>query len=86
MAIVILTDSVLKIGKNYYSQVFLEECKYIIKDKKINKYISNNLEISFDDSDKESLDMSIISTLLMNRVVFKCWLFKIGFFCHIYKK
>ena len=57
MAIVILTDSVLKIGKNYYSQVFLEECKYIIKDKKINKYISNNLEISFDDSDKESLDM-----------------------------
>ena len=72
LAIVILTDSVLKIGKNYYSQVFLEECKYIIKDKKINKYISNNLEISFDDSDKESLDMSIISTLLMNRVVFKC--------------
>ena len=86
MAIVILTDSVLKIGKNYYSQVFLEECKYIIKDKKINKYISNNLEISFDDSDKESLDMSIISTLLMNRVVFKCWLFKIGFFFFLYKK
>ena len=57
LAIVILTDSVLKIGKNYYSQVFLEECKYIIKDKKTNKYISNNLEISFDDSDKESLDM-----------------------------
>ena len=57
LAIVILTDSVLKIGKNYYSQVFLEECKYIIKDKKTNKYISNNLEISFDDSDKESSDM-----------------------------
>ena len=28
---VVLTDSVFKIGKNYYLQGFLEECKYIIK-------------------------------------------------------
>ena len=28
---VILIDSVFKIGKNYYLQVFLEECKYIAK-------------------------------------------------------
>ena len=26
---VILIDSVFKTGKNYYSQVFLEECKYV---------------------------------------------------------
>ena len=29
-----LIGSIFKIGKKYYSQVFLEECKYTIKDKK----------------------------------------------------
>ena len=32
---VILIDSVYRTGKNYYSQVFLEECKYFVKEKKI---------------------------------------------------
>ena len=31
---VILTDPVLKKGKNYQPQVFLEECKYTVKEKK----------------------------------------------------
>ena len=28
----ILIDSVFKIGKNYCSQMYLEECKYIVKE------------------------------------------------------
>ena len=28
---VILIDSVFRTGKSYYSQVYLEECKYVIK-------------------------------------------------------
>ena len=28
---VILINSVLKVSKNYYSQEFLEECKYVVK-------------------------------------------------------
>ena len=28
-----LIDSVFRTSKNYYPQVFLEECKYIIKEK-----------------------------------------------------
>ena len=32
---VILIDSVYRTGKNYYPQVFLEECKYAVKEKKI---------------------------------------------------
>ena len=38
--------------------MFLKECKYIIKEKKksIEKFISDNIEISFDDSDKENSD------------------------------
>ena len=31
---VILVDSVYKKDKNYYPQVFLEECKYVVKEKK----------------------------------------------------
>ena len=31
---VILVDSVLRTGNNYYPQVFLQECKYVVKEKK----------------------------------------------------
>ena len=30
-----LIDSVFKIGKNYYPQMSLEECKYIVKEEKV---------------------------------------------------
>ena len=35
--------------------MFLEECKHIVKEKKIPKYITDNIEIS-SDSDKENSD------------------------------
>ena len=44
-------DSVLKRGKNYYPQVFLEECKYFAKEKKFEKVIIDDTEISSDKSD-----------------------------------
>ena len=31
---VILIDTVFRTGKNYYPQLFLEECKYVVKEKK----------------------------------------------------
>ena len=31
----ILIDSAFKTGKNYYPEVFLEECKYVVKEKKM---------------------------------------------------
>ena len=52
---VILINSVCKTGKNYYPQVFLEKRKYVIKNKKIPKYIIDNIEIS-SDSDGENSD------------------------------
>ena len=52
---VTLIDSVSKTGKNYYSQVLLEECKYVVREKKIPKYIIDNIENSFD-SDREMSD------------------------------
>ena len=61
---VILIDSVFQTGKNYYPQVFLEECKYIVKEKKIPKYIIDDTEISSDsdrqNSDKENSDEEIL--------------------------
>ena len=51
---VILIDSVFRTGKNYYPQVFLEEDKYIVKEKKMTKYITDAIEMYSDDSDEEN--------------------------------
>ena len=56
----ILIDSAFITRRDYYPQVFLEECKYVVKEKKIPKYIIDNIEFSSDsdeeNSDKENLD------------------------------
>ena len=48
---VILIDLVFRTDKDYYSQMFLEECKYIIKENEMLKYITNDVEVSSDESD-----------------------------------
>ena len=53
---VILINSSFRAGKNCYPQVFLEECKYVVKEKKIPEYITDDTEISPDDSDREDSD------------------------------
>ena len=40
-SLIILIDSVFRTGKNYYPQVFLEECKYVVKEKMMPKNITN---------------------------------------------
>ena len=50
-----MIDSVFRTGKNYYSQVFLEEYKYVVKENKIPKYIIDDIEIP-SDSDKSNYD------------------------------
>ena len=51
---VILINSVYRKDKDYYPHVFLEECKYVVKEKKMSKFITDDIEISFDDSDREN--------------------------------
>ena len=46
-----------KKDKNYYPEVFLGECKYVVKKKMFN-YITDNINISFDDFDRENSDYS----------------------------
>ena len=50
-----MIHSVFRTGKDYYPEVFLEECKYVTKEKKIPKYIIDDIEIS-SDSDQENSD------------------------------
>ena len=56
---VILVDFVFKPGKNYYLLVFLKECKYVIKEKKMLGYITVDIKVSSDDSDRECYDYSL---------------------------
>ena len=49
----IMLDSVVKVGKKYYPQVFLEECKYIKRKNKMFNYINDDLEMTSSDEDDE---------------------------------
>ena len=55
---VTLINSVFRKGKNYHCQVFLEECKYIVKEIKMPEYIADDIEIYSNDSDGEDSDDS----------------------------
>ena len=48
-----MIDSGFTTDNNYYSQMLLEECKYVFKEIKMLKYIIDNIEIS-SDSDEEN--------------------------------
>ena len=45
-----------RIGKNYYPQVLLEEYKYVLKEKKIPKYIIDHIEISSDFDEEKPIE------------------------------
>ena len=58
---VILIDSVYEKDKSYYTQAFLEECKYVVKEKGRLSLLQTT-EVSpydSDDSDKEDSDKEI---------------------------
>ena len=53
----IMVDSVITVNKKYYPQIFLEECKYVIRKNKMENLIHDFLDLSsFDESDIESDD------------------------------
>ena len=51
---IIMIDSVIKVNKKYYSQTFLEECKYMQEKIKIENYINEDLENSYFDGDSSN--------------------------------
>ena len=67
---VILIDSVFRTGNNYYPQVFLEECKYVVK-KRISKYIIDDIEISSDSDRENSDEKNSDKEIKKNKLTFK---------------
>ena len=61
---VILLDSVVKIGIDYYPQIFLEECKYVIKKKNIINLLTKSWSLM-------NPMMSLIMISLMNLIKIK---------------
>ena len=53
---VILINSVFRTGKNYYPWVFLEECEYVVKEKEMPEYITDDIEISSDSEREDSCE------------------------------
>ena len=53
-----MINSVFRTSKSHYLQVFLEEFKCVVKEKKMSKYLIDKIEISSDfdgeDSDEEN--------------------------------
>ena len=76
---VILIDSVYRKDKDYYPQMFLEECKYVVKDKKMAKFITDCIEISSDVSDREIL----MKKILMKKIKYRA--LKIFFVCLFFR-
>ena len=57
---VVLFNSAFRPSKTYYPQVFLEEFKFVVKEKKIPDYIAGNIEI---------LVMILIEKILMKKTL-----------------
>ena len=47
----IFIDSVLRVDKKNYPKVYLEQCKYKIKKRKLADFIDNEVDLSTSDSD-----------------------------------
>ena len=63
---VILIDSVFRTGKNHYPHVFLEECKYFVKEEKIPKYIMEDIEVF--DEEKILMKKILTKKILMKKI------------------
>ena len=65
-----LIDFVFRTGKRYYAQVFLEECKYVVKEKMMPEYITNDTEIS-SNSNRENSDEKIFMKKIQMKKILK---------------
>ena len=49
--------------------MFLEECKYVVKEKKIPKYIIDDIEISSDSHKENSDEKILMKKILMKKIL-----------------
>ena len=51
---IISLESIIKVNKKYHPKIFLDECKYEVKNKKLENLINDDLELSSSDSESDS--------------------------------
>ena len=51
---IITLESIIKINKKYYPQILLDECKYEVKNKKVENLINGDLELTSSDSESDN--------------------------------
>ena len=61
-----MIDCAFRTGSNYYPQVFFEEFKYVVPEKKSPGFITGNIEIS-SDSDKKNSDKNYKNASITNK-------------------
>ena len=50
----ITLESIIKVNKKYHPQILLDECKYEVKNKKVENLINGDLELTSSDSESDS--------------------------------
>ena len=65
----IMLESVVKVGKKNYTQVFLEECTYVKRKNKMMNYI-DDIDITSSDENDESFIVNLIMTLIIKYFYF----------------
>ena len=53
-----MLDSVVRVNKKYYPQTVLEECKYVIRNNKMENLINDDLDLSSSDESEGDSDES----------------------------
>ena len=51
-----MIDSIYRTSTSFYPRLFSEECKYVVKEKNIPEYITDDIDISSDENNFDYLD------------------------------
>ena len=51
---IITLESIIKVNKKYHPQILLDECKYEVKNKKVEDLINDDLELTSSDSESDN--------------------------------
>ena len=51
---IITLESIIKVNKKYHPQILLDECKYEVKNKKVENLINDDLELTSSDSESDN--------------------------------
>ena len=65
-----MLGSVIRVNKKYYPETLLEECKYIIKNNKIEIHINYDLDRSSSDNESDNeFDNDLIMELTVSLII-----------------